>query len=249
MENHTPFPMFKKYKQKPQVCEQRLFPAISTKFYLHELGFDTWTIEYVCFPFLSLLIWYFLPRLFLAQMALASLVAISGPPKVAIFRAHPLQWPSKWIFPHQNHHVPRHINNRYTNINTDPTVFTPSQMFTFDIACWPAATDAGNPAADWSLVLIKIYVLDTLWKHFCHQYDTLNKFLLLQLFINPKWRAYIHFRIFLKYKTNTTIYSATYWWNLECNWVKKYFLLPLGGLAITCKNEPDKTRENSRTEA
>ncbi len=25
------------------------------------------------------------------------------------------QWPSKWICPHQNHYVPRHINNRYIN--------------------------------------------------------------------------------------------------------------------------------------
>ncbi len=33
--------------------------------------------------------------------------------KVEIFRAHPFQWPSKWIFQHQNHYVPRHINNGY----------------------------------------------------------------------------------------------------------------------------------------
>jgi hypothetical protein len=45
-------------------------------------------------------------RLFLAQMALASLVTISGPKKVSLFRAHPFQWPSKWIFPHQNHYRP-----------------------------------------------------------------------------------------------------------------------------------------------
>ncbi len=49
------------------------------------------------------------------QMALASLVAISGPKRVSIFRAHPFQWPSKWIFSHQNHFVPRHLNNRYIN--------------------------------------------------------------------------------------------------------------------------------------
>jgi hypothetical protein len=42
-------------------------------------------------------------NLFLAQMALASLVAISGHKKVLTFRAHPFQWPWKWIFPHQNH--------------------------------------------------------------------------------------------------------------------------------------------------
>jgi hypothetical protein len=39
-------------------------------------------------------------RLFWAQMASASLVAISGPQKVSIFRVHPFQWPSKWIRPH-----------------------------------------------------------------------------------------------------------------------------------------------------
>ncbi len=26
-----------------------------------------------------------------------------------------IQWLAKWIFPHQNHFVPRHINNRYIN--------------------------------------------------------------------------------------------------------------------------------------
>jgi hypothetical protein len=68
--------------------------------------------------------------LFWAQKALASLVAISGPKKVLIsrltpsnvaiwaqksldFTAHPFQWPSKFIFPHQNHDVLHHINNRY----------------------------------------------------------------------------------------------------------------------------------------
>jgi hypothetical protein len=50
-----------------------------------------------------------------AQMALALLVAISGPKKDSFFRAQPLQWPSKWIRPHQNHYVLRHINNRYIN--------------------------------------------------------------------------------------------------------------------------------------
>ncbi len=33
-------------------------------------------------------------NVFRAQMALASLVAISGPKKVSISRAHPFQWPS-----------------------------------------------------------------------------------------------------------------------------------------------------------
>jgi hypothetical protein len=31
------------------------------------------------------------------------------------FQGHPFQWLSKWIFPHQNHYVQRHINNRYIN--------------------------------------------------------------------------------------------------------------------------------------
>ncbi len=34
---------------------------------------------------------------FLGPNALASLMAISGPKKVLIFRAHPFQWPSKWM--------------------------------------------------------------------------------------------------------------------------------------------------------
>jgi hypothetical protein len=33
--------------------------------------------------------------------------------KIAL--THLFQWLSKWIFPHQNHYVPRHINNRYIN--------------------------------------------------------------------------------------------------------------------------------------
>jgi hypothetical protein len=37
--------------------------------------------------------------------------AISRPKKVLIFMSLPFQWPSKWICPHQNHYVPRHINN------------------------------------------------------------------------------------------------------------------------------------------
>jgi hypothetical protein len=42
---------------------------------------------------------------FWAQIVLPSLDAISGPKKIWIFRAHPFQWPSKWIFPHQNHYA------------------------------------------------------------------------------------------------------------------------------------------------
>jgi hypothetical protein len=48
-------------------------------------------------------------------MALALLVAISGPKKVLIFRPHPFQWALKWIFLQQNYYVPRHIYNRYIN--------------------------------------------------------------------------------------------------------------------------------------
>jgi hypothetical protein len=44
--------------------------------------------------------------LFWAQMALASLVAISGPKKDSIFRAHPLQWPSKWMLPTSKSFLP-----------------------------------------------------------------------------------------------------------------------------------------------
>ncbi len=39
------------------------------------------------------------------DLALTSIVAISGPNNLAL----------KWIFTHQNHYVPRHINNRYIN--------------------------------------------------------------------------------------------------------------------------------------
>jgi hypothetical protein len=38
-----------------------------------------------------------------------------GPNKFLIFKAHPFQWRPKWICPHQNHYVRRHINNRYIN--------------------------------------------------------------------------------------------------------------------------------------
>jgi hypothetical protein len=55
-------------------------------------------------------------RLFGGQMALALLIAISGPKKVSIFRAHPLSMALGMdVAPNQNHYVPRHINNRYIN--------------------------------------------------------------------------------------------------------------------------------------
>ncbi len=40
-------------------------------------------------------------KLIWGLLALPSLVSISGPKKVSIFRAHPFQWPSKWICSHQ----------------------------------------------------------------------------------------------------------------------------------------------------
>ncbi len=46
-------------------------------------------------------------------MALASLVTISGPKKVTISSAHPFQCNGSCT--PQNHYVPRHINNRYSN--------------------------------------------------------------------------------------------------------------------------------------
>jgi hypothetical protein len=48
------------------------------------------------------------------QMALALTVAISGPKKVSIFRAHPpSSGPCNGCCPHQNHYVLRHIKKRY----------------------------------------------------------------------------------------------------------------------------------------
>jgi hypothetical protein len=46
-----------------------------------------------------------------------SLVAISGPKKVSIFKVHPFQWPSSWIFPISKSFFtsPRHLTNRYIN--------------------------------------------------------------------------------------------------------------------------------------
>ncbi len=54
-------------------------------------------------------------RLFWAQRALASLVAISGPKKISIFRAHSFQCPQNECCPQKNHFVLPHINNRYIN--------------------------------------------------------------------------------------------------------------------------------------
>jgi hypothetical protein len=43
--------------------------------------------------------------------------AISGPKKVSIFRTHPFQWPSNWIFPHHNNslHSAPYKQHRYIN--------------------------------------------------------------------------------------------------------------------------------------
>jgi hypothetical protein len=53
-------------------------------------------------------------RLFWAQMALATLEAISGTKKSIDFRAPPPKMALLWICPPQNHYVPHHIN-RYIN--------------------------------------------------------------------------------------------------------------------------------------
>jgi hypothetical protein len=53
--------------------------------------------------------------LFWAQMALAPLVAISGPKKVSISGPTPYNGPRSGYCPPQNHNVPRHKNKRYTN--------------------------------------------------------------------------------------------------------------------------------------
>ncbi len=50
-------------------------------------------------------------QFFRAQMALASLVAISGPKKVSIFKAQPLPMALEMYFPTSNPYVPRYINN------------------------------------------------------------------------------------------------------------------------------------------
>jgi hypothetical protein len=48
-------------------------------------------------------------------MALASLVAITGPKKVSISGPTLSNGPRNEYCPHQNHNIPRHIHNRYIN--------------------------------------------------------------------------------------------------------------------------------------
>ncbi len=48
-------------------------------------------------------------------MALAALVAISGPKKVSISGPTPYNSPRNGYYPPQNHYVPRHNNNRFIN--------------------------------------------------------------------------------------------------------------------------------------
>jgi hypothetical protein len=59
--------------------------------------------------------------------------------KVSIFKAYPIQWPSKWIFPHQNHCVPRHINKMYINIYT--YLFREHSV---NIVCYTACVQSPN---------------------------------------------------------------------------------------------------------
>jgi hypothetical protein len=59
---------------------------------------------------------------FWAQMALALLDAISGPKKVLISGPTPSNNPRYGYCPHQNHYIPRHINNRYINTYLRNTV-------------------------------------------------------------------------------------------------------------------------------
>jgi hypothetical protein len=59
---------------------------------------------------------------FWAQMALALLDAISGPKKVLISGPTPSNDPRYGYCPHQNHYIPRHINNRYIDAYLRNTV-------------------------------------------------------------------------------------------------------------------------------
>ncbi len=52
---------------------------------------------------------------FWAQMALAALIAISGPKKVSTLGPTPYNGPRNGYCPPQNHYVPRDNNNRYIN--------------------------------------------------------------------------------------------------------------------------------------
>jgi hypothetical protein len=71
-------------------------------------GLNVWGGEYVSVTLCT-------RPLFWAHMALASLVDISGPEKVSISGPTPSNGPRNRSCPHQNHYIPRHINNRYIN--------------------------------------------------------------------------------------------------------------------------------------
>ena len=87
--------------------------------------FNTWAI--VC-KGLSLK-----SRLFWAQMALAALVAISGPKKVLISGTTPYNGPRNEYCPPQNHYVPRHKNNRYINSYYDTLLIWPCSVSIINI--------------------------------------------------------------------------------------------------------------------
>ncbi len=70
--------------------------------------------------------------IFWAQMTLASLVAISGPKKVSIFRAHP-PMALEMDFSHQNHYVPHHIKISYINSYMS---FTSMSYIFFGLHCF-----------------------------------------------------------------------------------------------------------------
>jgi hypothetical protein len=57
--------------------------------------------------------WALKSRLFWAQMALATFVAISGPKKVSISGPTPSNAPCYGLLPHTNPYFPPHINNKY----------------------------------------------------------------------------------------------------------------------------------------
>ena len=59
--------------------------------------------------------WALNSQLFWVRMALAPLVAISGPKKVLNSGPTPSNGPRNGYCPPQNHYVPHHINNRYIN--------------------------------------------------------------------------------------------------------------------------------------
>ncbi len=58
-----------------------------------------------------------------------------GPKSLDFQAPPPLQWPSKWICPHQNHYVPRHIKNRYIIVNI-PCPPPPSPSFPPVLLAW-----------------------------------------------------------------------------------------------------------------